>query len=190
MNKSLPKNRKCIKCHAVKLLDEFERARSKKFGRTYRCRPCARRERKEWYARDKTARRVKRKQDAKRIRAERQRHYKKYRQRLLEIARQWRKDNPEKAKAYWDEWIAKNPEKTKRINIERTRRFNRKHPEQVKARMKIVTARRNGSLVKPQSCSKCGNGGRIEGHHYLGYDEKHQLDVEWLCVRCHKDAHK
>ena len=50
-----------------------------------------------------------------------------------------------------------------------------------------------GRLVRPDTCSKCGSkplrakDGRsqIQGHHHKGYD--FPLDVEWLCVQCHRD---
>lgn len=47
----------------------------------------------------------------------------------------------------------------------------------------------DGRLIRPQQCSRCGEGGRIEGHHHKGYAPEHQLDVVWLCKRCHYAAH-
>lgn len=52
---------------------------------------------------------------------------------------------------------------------------------------------RSGKIVRPDACSRCGDkpprlrDGRsaIQGHHHRGYD--HPLDVEWLCVSCHRD---
>lgn len=44
-------------------------------------------------------------------------------------------------------------------------------------------ALRNGELVRPKKCSKCGVVGRIDGHHE-DYDKP--LDVTWLCQGCHK----
>jgi hypothetical protein len=49
----------------------------------------------------------------------------------------------------------------------------------------VRDAVRAGVLVRPESCSLCGQvpaNGRIEGHHE-SYDRP--LDVEWLCTRCH-----
>jgi len=55
---------------------------------------------------------------------------------------------------------------------------------------------RVGTLVRPSVCSLCGAipgvdfSGRpkIEAHHFLGYAPEHWLDVQWLCVSCHKQA--
>lgn len=49
-----------------------------------------------------------------------------------------------------------------------------------------------GKLTRPEECSACGvNPGpgtdgrsKIHGHHHNGYEN--QLDVEWLCARCHR----
>lgn len=49
-----------------------------------------------------------------------------------------------------------------------------------------------GRLVRPDVCHQCGmNPGpardgrsQIQGHHHKGYDAP--LDVEWLCVHCHR----
>ena len=29
----------------------------------------------------------------------------------------------------------------------------------------------------------------IEAHHFSGYTPDHWLNVQWLCVSCHKKAH-
>ena len=59
-----------------------------------------------------------------------------------------------------------------------------------RARQRVRSAVRNGDLVKPFYCSRCGvipppaRDGRSTLHaHHLNYSDA--LDVEWLCVRCH-----
>lgn len=55
----------------------------------------------------------------------------------------------------------------------------------------VRTAIKNGSLVRPDVCSKCGTAslpgadGRatIHAHHH---DYSRPLDVEWLCAKCHR----
>lgn len=47
-------------------------------------------------------------------------------------------------------------------------------------------ALRNGVLVRPRQCSKCGRFGRIHGHH-PSYDQP--LVVVWLCALCHRREH-
>lgn len=50
-------------------------------------------------------------------------------------------------------------------------------------------ALKEGRLVRPDACSRCGGDGdgkAIEGHHH---DYTKPLDVEWLCRSCHRLAH-
>lgn len=45
---------------------------------------------------------------------------------------------------------------------------------------------RRGELVRPDSCSRCGEKCIPDGHHA---DYGRPLDVEWLCRKCHHFAH-
>ena len=63
-----------------------------------------------------------------------------------------------------------------------------KYFEQAKARnyLNYALSRKmvkKGNCVVGFDCS-----GRIEGHHYLGYDKKHYLDVLWFCSKHHGRA--
>ncbi len=70
-------------------------------------------------------------------------------------------------------WRAKNPEAAKAMRT---------------ASNRVITAIRNGTLVRPEGCSSCGVIGRIEAHHHNGYAPEHWLDVIWLCTMCHAKA--
>jgi len=54
------------------------------------------------------------------------------------------------------------------------------------ARVLVGHAVRTGQLLKPDACSKCGSGEKIEGHHE---DYSDPLDVIWLCRVCHLEHH-
>ncbi len=54
------------------------------------------------------------------------------------------------------------------------------------ARDKVSQAIKSGYLIRPDTCSQCGHSGEIEAHHYLGYYKEHWLDVQWLCLTCHR----
>lgn len=70
-------------------------------------------------------------------------------------------------------WRAKNPERAKAIRT---------------ANNRVITAIRNGTLVRPAICSSCGAVGKIEAHHHKGYAPEFWLDVVWLCKSCHAKA--
>lgn len=54
------------------------------------------------------------------------------------------------------------------------------------ARCAVTQAVRRGALERPKRCPRCGRKTVIHGHHHKGYDKKHELDVVWLCARCHR----
>ena len=61
----------------------------------------------------------------------------------------------------------------------------------VKAYRLVRNAIKNGDIVRPEVCQKCGqvppptSDGRagIQGHHH---DYEKPLDVEWICAKCHR----
>ena len=54
--------------------------------------------------------------------------------------------------------------------------------QRVLARKLLQHEVRKGRIVRPTTCSRCGRGGKIEGHHP---DYAKPLDVVWLCTICH-----
>jgi hypothetical protein len=64
-------------------------------------------------------------------------------------------------------------------------------PQQT-AYCKVRSALKNGVLVRPDTCSRCGGSpvratdGRatIHAHHH---DYNKPLDVEWMCAKCHRE---
>lgn len=58
-----------------------------------------------------------------------------------------------------------------------------KHPDRYRARRAVSRAVREGRLMKPFNCTRCGTAtARIEAHHP---DYAKPLDVEWVCKPCH-----
>lgn len=76
----------------------------------------------------------------------------------------------------------------------RGRKLNRpkksRDPQAIAARAAVNNAVARGKLVRPSVCTQpgCKNSGRIEAHHWHGYDNEHALDVVWLCPKCHRFA--
>ena len=62
-----------------------------------------------------------------------------------------------------------------------------KYYQKQKARAAVYQALKRNKLKKGHCVFKneeCK--GRIEGHHYLGYEKKHYFDVEWICRKHHR----
>ncbi len=87
-----------------------------------------------------------------------------------------------KAAEYSRSW-RRRPEVLER---ERARSAVRRQTKEWQARAELNKAVKRGDLVRPSTCSKCGEAGRIEGHH-PDYDRP--LDVVWLCADCHERHH-
>ena len=60
------------------------------------------------------------------------------------------------------------------------------------ANLEFLRALHAGEICRPDTCQICGSEGSstgskaVSGHHT---DYARPLDVQWLCVRCHKRAH-
>jgi hypothetical protein len=66
--------------------------------------------------------------------------------------------------------------------------YYKRNPVKNRARALLNKRVREGVIVPPPSCSKCGIVGKVEGHHHRGYEPPFQLDVVWLCKPCHNAA--
>ena len=63
------------------------------------------------------------------------------------------------------------------------------------ARAAVRQALKEGVLARPSGCEACGgvtphetNPSGLEAHHHKGYMKEHHLDVQWLCIPCHRKA--
>jgi len=54
----------------------------------------------------------------------------------------------------------------------------------------VLRAVKSGRLVRLETCPKCNKPGRVEAHHHKGYSKEFQLDVVWLCKKCHHEEHE
>lgn len=100
---------------------------------------------------------------------------------------------PEKIQEY-ERWRSKQPGRLAAMaEIRKTEKFKKwaskyvkkrraLEPEKFRARSAVGNALRDGRLVKGP-CAICGSRGKVQGHHY---DYSKPLDVEWLCVKCHR----
>lgn len=80
--------------------------------------------------------------------------------------------------------MTQTPEQRRASQIAAANAANRKYPDRVRARRQAQYAVRTGRLVRPDECSRCGVACTPQASHD---DYTRPLDVEWLCVRCHRD---
>lgn len=76
--------------------------------------------------------------------------------------------------------------KLRRWTTEARRRWRKRNPEKVRARMVFYRAVFAGKILRPKRCTQCGVKCRPHGHHT---DYSKPLAVEWLCPKCHKGRH-
>jgi len=82
------------------------------------------------------------------------------------------------------EWRKNNPEKAKISDKKKSDKYR------IKSRIvsKVQWAVKTGKLIKPEKCECCErNHKRIEGHH-MDYDKP--FEVIWLCRICHVYTHR
>ena len=92
--------------------------------------------------------------------------------------------------SYREKTLARNKKRAKEnpeaVKLE-VKRHQEKNREKYLARQCLRRAVNRGKIIKPVNCERCGmKKERIEGHHN---DYSKRLDVEWLCVDCHKLEH-
>lgn len=74
---------------------------------------------------------------------------------------------------------------------ENSRKWIINNPEKQKAHKAIQRSIESGVIQKPKSCQGCGEEKvRLDAHHWMGYNKENQLNVKWLCRKCHKSADK
>lgn len=93
----------------------------------------------------------------------------------------WRRRNVEKYRESSRQARRKNPESHRMSSL----RHREKYPEKEKARKAISNAIRDGRIVRPDHCSKCGLICKPQAHHA---DYSKPLEVTWLCKICHVSA--
>jgi hypothetical protein len=100
-----------------------------------------------------------------------------------EYNRKWRKEHPNAATQHNRRWRTRNPEK----RLELGARWWKKYPKKMKAQHALNHAIKDGRIIRPGICERCGNSSQvIEGHHF---DYEKPLEVLWLCHSCHQEIH-
>lgn len=148
-------------CKCLKPLSEFKNCGGKKAHLFFSwCRPCERKWHRDYAARPevKEKNRIKRKKYAS-----------ENRERLLAKKRAYSKTEAGKIS------LKKSNDKSRK-----------KYPDRHKARKYFYNNVLRKGFKVPEKCQQCGEGGKIQGHHF---DYSKPLEVVWLCIDCHKKVH-
>lgn len=168
----------CKRCHEVKPLSEFSAERLSPDGKRYECRPCRAILYREYKAKNPDV-----------VRATQRASYAKNKAKIRvknvnnSVNNRVRnRDNQRRRRA-----AGLVPKRSQADRLRQNARYYAKYPEKFVAHRAVAVAVRTGRLIKPKTCSKCGAGGWIQASHD---DYTKPLQIEWLCVKCHriKDA--
>jgi D-hexose-6-phosphate mutarotase len=70
--------------------------------------------------------------------------------------------------------------------ISRQREWQIRHRDQDRAHAAVQNALKSGRLIRPNTCTTCGQMGKTQAHHV---DYSQRLQVQWLCQACHYRVH-
>jgi hypothetical protein len=164
----MAKSKTCWKCKRDLPLEDFHILRTSPDGRQNICKSCKSELCKE------------RRQSDPRVRESCRKAQQRYVRRKLETDKQgfreWKRQHDRK-------YRAKNRKKIYSVIA----LWKIENPEKWKAECKTRNAIKSGKLIRPNTCSLCGEEGLIQAHHY---DYKKPLDVDWLCSECHAQQDK
>lgn len=154
----------CTRCKMGKSLNDFYKARRNRDGRKSWCKQCEINYSREYY------------QDGRGKEAKRH-----YDQSPKGRANQKRSDSSAKGKARHARY---NTSEKGKAYFKKARE---NHPGRTKARDAINNAVKDGKMphVKTLNCFNCGKQAE-EYHHYKGYNERYYLDVQPVCIICHR----
>ena len=159
-----PATKNCKHCGVEQSLSDYSPARESKDGHKHTCKACNRLARRHYYAEHTEAQR------------ESGRRY--YRRRVQQEGASFRAAAAASARRYYRQ-------NTEAVEARKRDRMAAE-PDKTRARRLLRTAVLNGSIREPERCEACEGIGRVEAHHA---DYSKPLEVAWLCVRCHRQAH-
>ncbi len=155
------KSKTCFKCGETKPFGDFYKEHNSRDGRRTPCKTC--------YSQESRRRRARAVLDPK-----------------------WREKRRADCRAWWTrsgKQYRKDPERMERRRVS-MKRYNDKHPKQRAAHGALYNAVRNGGLVKPTHCQRCGEEPLPRDLHAHHHDYTKPLNVEWICLGCHGKEHR
>jgi hypothetical protein len=181
--------KKCSKCGEIKSIDEFYKRSDRKNSYASSCKKC-----KKKYAeknKSKIAKRMKeyglKNKDSKTL--YNKKYYKENIDDIKANNKIYSKSESGKKVIKKSRCKYKKSEKGKISDKGQKKRYRKNNLHKIRAKECVLINTRNGKLVRPKTCSLCGNKSiEIHAHHW-SYLQEHWLDVVWCCVKCHNDIH-
>lgn len=172
------KTKKCFRCKNVYPIDNFYINRAKKDGLDHLCKTCSKIRLKLNYLRNRIniikGRKKYIKNNKGKVRISLKSYYLKYKDKINKYSFNYHQENKEK------------------INKQTEARRKKAYLNPI-TRLRYQACGYLGQMVfqgkiKRKPCEVCGEK-KSQGHHYKGYEKEHWLDVQWLCVKHHKEVH-
>jgi len=116
-----------------------------------------------------------------------------YNRRSNENTKRYRAKNKDKTREQCRRYAKERRKKHKRTpeQLEKERVYNRnykrKNKEKTRTHYLVLIALKEGKLIKPQKCEKCGKEKNVHGHHE---DYTKPYEIIWLCRECHGFIHR
>ena len=146
----------CFKCNIEKPLTEYYKHKSMSDGHLNKCKECTKND------------------------------VHKHRDENIEKVRAYDRNRPNKDERAKKSSDYHKSEKGKSVRFKSTKNYRNENPVRYKANTAVGNAIRDGRLIRPSNCEKCGIHCKPQGHHD---DYSKKLDVRWLCVDCHNEFH-
>lgn len=151
--------KKCFKCGEVKSLTEFYRHKRMADGHVNKCKECNKR-------------------DVRDNRKDKVEYYREYDRKRF-------KEDPKVKQRHRNYQSTERGRESMRRSSDR---WTEKNTIKKAASIMVNNAVRDGRLIKPSICEKCGSApDRLHGHHP---DYSKPLSVNWLCQYCHVAWHR
>ena len=151
------KEKVCFKCNILKPLSDFYKHSKMSDGHLNKCKSCAKKDVHE------------------------------HREGNLEKIREYDRNRPN-----YKERLQRNKEyaktdKGKEVVAKSRDNYHKKHRMRRESVQTLGNALRDGKILRPTACSKCGISCTPHGHHN---DYTKPLEVVWVCIHCHTKFHK
>lgn len=188
--------KKCTKCKEVKGRDDFHRNKRIPDGLCIHCKACAKEYSRVWRIRNIIK--------AREYSREYYRHYRRHDRSKVRVLKEtqtcyvcklekslkWFSDDKSRGNGHSSKCkechriFVSTDEKRIQYKIDYAIKF----PEIIEAHRLVQQAIRSGEIKK----TPCVNCGEVEviGHHHKGYNDEYQLDVIFMCHKCHARLHR